>query len=103
VAVCLLCHAETEDEHSVDATIRAYADELGGIPWVQVNRVPGHVYFSHEAHVTYAKMECDTCHGDVAALTAPPTESRIDALTMARCMKCHDERGATNDCMACHK
>lgn len=79
-------------------------DELGeGVPWVQVNRVVGHVYFSHVAHVRFGEMKCEECHGDMATATKPPERSQVEHLSMRRCMDCHDERGASNDCLACHK
>jgi hypothetical protein len=103
VKACLLCHAEAQGDSPEEPKVRAFAEERGGIPWVRVNRLPGHVYFSHEAHVTYAQMSCEACHGDMASRTEPIAESQIDELTMRRCMACHAERGASNDCLTCHK
>jgi hypothetical protein len=48
-------------------------------------------------------MECAACHGNMAAATTPVTTSQVDHLTMSRCMSCHSERSASNDCLACHK
>ena len=103
VSACLLCHAEAQGDHPDEPKIRELAETRGEIPWVRVNRLPGHVYFSHEAHVRWARMECAACHGDMTQATEPVTESQIDDLTMGRCMACHAERGAANDCLACHK
>ena len=103
VKACLLCHAEPQGEHPDEPKVRAFAEDPGAIPWVQVNRVAGHVYFSHEAHVRWGGMDCAECHGDVRRSTAPPTESQVDDLTMERCMECHSQRGASNDCLTCHK
>ena len=117
LAACQLCH-EAEDlepaeepgvedeEHAkrqADLGIARYAEELGYIPWVVVNRTVGHVYFSHEAHVVYGELACAECHGDVAARTEPVRSPDIGHLTMERCMECHSERGAANSCLVCHQ
>jgi menaquinone reductase, multiheme cytochrome c subunit len=102
-ATCRLCHEEAKGESVDEARVREYLEKGHEIPWVQVNRLPGHVYFSHAMHVKLGKMECSACHGDMAAATEPVTSSQIDRLTMGRCMDCHFERGASNDCLACHK
>ncbi len=103
VKACMLCHAEQQGVDPEEAKVREYAERGEQIPWVQVNRLPGHVYFSHEAHVRLAEMECAECHGDVASSTEPFVRSQIEYLSMERCMACHAERGASNDCLACHK
>jgi|RhiMethySRZTD1v2_1073278.scaffolds.fasta_scaffold1340629_2 hypothetical protein len=103
VATCMLCHAEAKGSHPDEPKIREYAAAGREIPWVRVNRLPGHVYFSHEAHVTYAEMDCAACHGAMKQATAPVTEPQIGHLTMARCMQCHHEKGVRDDCSVCHK
>ena len=100
---CMLCHSEPQGEHPDEPLIREYAESDGAIPWIQVNRMEGHVYFSHAAHVRFARMDCAACHGDMTVETEPVTVSQIDALSMTRCMDCHREEGVTNDCLACHK
>jgi hypothetical protein len=103
IATCLLCHAEAKGEHPDEPKIRAYAERGEQIPWVQMNRMPGHVYFTHAMHVKLGKMECSACHGDMATATLPVTSSQVDHLTMSACMSCHTERAVSNDCLACHK
>lgn len=100
--VCMLCHEEPQGEEPEEPKVREFAELGDYIPWVVVNKSVGHVYFSHEAHVTWAAMECDECHGDSASATEPFTESQIDHLDMDACMDCHTERGASNDCIVCH-
>jgi len=101
--VCLLCHEEAQGEDPDEPRVREYAELGDYIPWVIVNQTAGHVYFSHEAHVTWGAMDCDTCHGDVGSATETFTASQTANLTMGVCMDCHVERGANNDCIACHK
>ena len=103
IGTCLLCHEELQGEDPEEAKVLAYAEDPGWIPWREVNRYAGHVYFSHEAHVTFAEMDCSDCHGDVEAMTEPFTESQLGPLTMKWCMDCHTEQQVTNDCLACHK
>lgn len=100
---CLLCHKEPQGQHPDEPRIREYAEKGEEIPWVQVNRVAGHVYFSHAMHVKIAGMQCADCHGDMSVVKEPVESSQIEHLSMTRCMECHDERGASNDCLACHK
>ena len=103
LATCLVCHAEPLGEHPEEAKVRAHAERGEEIPWIQVNRLPGHVYFSHAVHVKLAAMECAACHGDMSRATEPVHASQIGNLTMRRCMECHADAGASNDCLACHK
>jgi hypothetical protein len=100
---CMLCHKEPQGTHPDEPRIREYAEKGEEIPWVQVNRLPGHVYFSHAMHVKVGAMDCAECHGDMGSRKEPVGASQIEHLTMSRCMQCHDERHASNDCLACHK
>ncbi len=116
---CLLCHKDEEAEggeadalkdpaaaarkREAEVKLREYGEKGQGVPWVTVNRLVGHVYFSHVAHVRFGEMKCDECHGDMASLTKPPEHSQVENLTMRRCMECHTQRGASNDCLTCHK
>ena len=43
---------------------------------------------------------CAKCHGDIAA---KKTITQDEPFTMGRCLACHAERGATRDCLGCHK
>jgi menaquinone reductase, multiheme cytochrome c subunit len=103
LATCLLCHAEAQGEHPDEARIREHAERGEEIAWVQVNRMAGHVYFSHAMHVKVGAMDCAECHGDMSSATTPPARSQIEHLSMSRCIECHAERGASNDCLTCHK
>lgn len=100
---CLLCHEEAQGEDPDEPKVREFAELGDYAPWVQVNRLPGHVYFSHEAHVSWGAMECAECHGEIAEATQVLTRSQVEDLTMDACMDCHAERGASLDCNACHK
>lgn len=101
--VCMLCHHEKRGTHPDEPKIREMARADLEIQWRQVNRLPGHVYFSHAAHVTYAGMDCRECHGDMKEMTEPVTVSQIGHLDMNRCVACHREKSASTDCLLCHK
>ncbi len=100
---CLLCHSEPQGTHPDEPKIRAYAEKKQEIPWIQVNRLPGHVHFSHVAHVGFAKMDCRECHGDMKEATEPVASSQIGHLDMDACVDCHKEKGVSADCLRCHK
>jgi hypothetical protein len=103
VRECMDCHKRAKGEHPDEPKVREYAKRAEQIPFVQVNRYPGHVYFSHRAHVRFAGMDCQECHGDMASLSEPVSEPTASLTTMAGCMDCHRERQASLECAACHK
>lgn len=83
--------------------MRVAAAAGGPFRWIQVTRNPGHVYFSHAAHVSVAEIACETCHGDVSQWREPPREPVAKLTSMSECMSCHRERGASNSCETCHQ
>jgi c(7)-type cytochrome triheme protein len=111
VATCRACHeGGLQQTHGVDNEPRitlvtggAASGEspLENIPWIQINTMPRNVYFSHTAHVRFASMACTSCHQDVRELTSPPTIVRV--FSMTECLTCHTEKGASTDCLSCHK
>jgi len=103
VQQCMLCHGEAQGTHPDEPKVREAADSGGQIAWQQVNRLPGHVYFSHAAHTKFAKMDCKECHGDMSQMTEPVISPQILHLDMGRCMACHQEKNAWNECITCHK
>lgn len=102
VADCMDCHGKARGDHPDEPKVRAYAKRDAEIPWVRVDRLPGHVHFSHAAHVTLAKMKCEDCHQGILAATLPLTLPDVHQ-TMDDCMRCHRERNASNQCKTCHK
>lgn len=102
IDVCEGCHEEAQGESAEEAGVVEHVAQGVPIPWRKVYRVPAHVYFSHRRHSGIAGIECATCHGAIAqrnrALTRP-----LVSVSMGRCMGCHAEEGASNDCVACHR
>lgn len=72
------------------------------IAWVQVTALPPHVMFSHRRHVTLARLDCTSCHGEMRTRRSPPGAAQVQ-LTMTACLSCHRHEGAADDCAACHR
>ncbi len=100
---CLMCHEEPQGNHPDESKIRNYAKRGEEIPWIQVNRLPGDVYFSHQVHVTFSKMDCKECHGNMSKQKEPVSLPNIAHLNMSKCMECHREKRVAIDCLRCHK
>ncbi len=100
---CYKCHRKPQGESPEEPKVRAYRKARKSMPFKAANRNVGHVYFSHRAHVTFAAMSCRECHGDVGSQTQPVRAPRAALHSMAACMDCHKERGASLECLVCHK
>jgi hypothetical protein len=120
-AFCLGCHAAGETNSEQIKKLRRYGDSGQEVPWKRVWRLPGHVFFPHQVHVTAAQLACQTCHGPIETLTSPPP-APLKEITMDECISCHDrqrsatradhKRGQTTkaavgpgsaDCIVCHR
>jgi hypothetical protein len=99
---CLLCHMKPQSQSDKEKIVRELAVRGGDFHWNAVTRNPGHVHFSHRAHVSGAHMPCASCHGDVTSWAAPPTAAEPRLTSMDACVDCHRERGASTDCRVCH-
>lgn len=98
---CVKCHATAPRGVEPAAQWERIAKE-GRIPWVRVTHVPEHVLFSHRRHVVLARLDCVSCHGDMARRAAPPGTPPL-RLDMDACTACHRDEGASEDCAACHR
>jgi hypothetical protein len=98
---CLNCHEEPLGESKAEEKLIEYIKSGEEIGWERLYQVPEDVYFSHRMHVVLGNIECSTCHGDIGESSRPP--SKPLKITMKKCMKCHEEKEADNDCMACHR
>jgi hypothetical protein len=69
---------------------------------VQINTLVDDVHFSHIAHVRFAGLACTDCHPqDMHGQSKPPDQ--VSVFSMSGCIRCHEQRQANNDCLACHK
>jgi hypothetical protein len=105
---CADCHDSIQSKDAAgkreEAKLQRYVKEDKEIPWVRLPRLTDDIFFSHRRHVTVArkKISCETCHGPIAKTKALPSE-RAHQFTMEFCIRCHKERGASVDCIACHR
>ena len=104
VEFCIGCHKTIATEADEIQTLQGFWDRQEPIPWVAVNDLPDHTYFSHQAHLS-ARVNCETCHGPVSSMAQVKPLNTMD---MGWCLTCHldqpDEKVARlADCMACHQ
>lgn len=100
--LCRSCHGgDPRTNSDEEKKLREYLSSGRDIPWMQLHTVPDDVHFSHVAHVRFGAMGCTTCHEDMRGKEEPPTSATV--FTMDACMKCHREKHATSDCIACHE
>ncbi len=97
-ARCLVCHRTIGSGSAEVQKLAGYQAKGGRIPWLRVYRVPEFVFFSHVSHVG-AGVECQSCHGPVAARDVLEKEV---STSMTACMNCHAARRVSNDCHFCH-
>ena len=97
--VCTKCHATAPAGWSPGWNAAVEGKPFG---WVQVTHVPDHVMFSHRRHVTLARLDCVSCHGNVRDRGTPVVAVPV-RLEMDECMSCHRREGAAEDCAACHR
>jgi len=98
---CITCHEEPLGESKAEKKLIEYIKSGEEIGWERLYQVPEDVYFSHRMHVVIGNIECNSCHGDIGESSRPP--SKPLKITMKKCMKCHEEKEADNDCIACHR
>lgn len=105
--VCMGCHRKVTPQSRTGAayveSMRAMYKAGADLIWAPVYELPAHVYFSHQRHTDIAGLDCKVCHGDMSALTAPPPHPIASTLQMTNCIACHESRGVTTDCAACHR
>jgi len=100
--VCMDCHSEPQGESAEEQKLVSLLQSDRELVWQRVYVLPKHVYFSHFRHVTLEQIGCQECHGDMKALTSPPTKPAVDIIDMDFCLDCHKDRQADTDCLGCH-
>ena len=101
INVCMSCHEDIGDpaDPRIQA-LRADAKRGEDIAWQRVYGFlrESHVRFNHAPHIR-ANVDCSNCHGDLSQMTVA---QRVVNHTMAFCIDCHRQKGASNDCLTCH-
>jgi formamidopyrimidine-DNA glycosylase len=100
VRTCMICHSQIAIDRPLIKEVTAYSDKGIEIPWQRVYGFTheAHVRFNHAPHVR-AKVDCATCHGDLASQTVA---ERVVDHNMGFCVNCHKQKNAPNDCLTCH-
>lgn len=98
VEMCMGCHKVVAAGKPEVVKLAGYWERKESIPWIRLHDLPDFVHFKHDRHVA-AGVPCQTCHGEVQEMRVV---ERVAPLTMGWCVACHDQRGASNDCAACH-
>jgi hypothetical protein len=96
---CMGCHKFVAKENPVVQKLAARVAAGEPLRWLRTFALPDFIYFSHRMHVR-AQVSCAECHGDIAAMK---TVAQDDPFTMGRCLSCHEDRGASRDCLSCHR
>lgn len=102
IDTCMMCHQGAITESPEEEKVRQYAERGETIPWRRIYNAPDHVFFSHRRHVVTARVGCAECHGAVETLAVPAAYPLVEH-SMDWCMNCHAKRGATADCVHCHR
>jgi len=98
-STCMSCHMTIATDKPAIKKLAAYAKSGQPIPWVRVYTLTEGVNWSHSNHLD-AGIKCETCHGQVAELTAM---SKVTAVTsMGVCITCHKLHNAPTVCQTCH-
>ena len=105
VNVCITCHEDVIYPTPEKIKIQNYFSQHKAIPWQQVYKVPGHVFFSHRLHVNRGNLACKSCHGEVGQLEQPVIKQLIP-LKMKYCIDCHKTVETIDnpyECIRCHR
>jgi c(7)-type cytochrome triheme protein len=98
VQKCMGCHIVIARDDPEVIKLAAYWQRQEPIPWVRVNQLPRYVYFSHQAHVAAASLNCETCHGDVSHMTV---DQPVVQMNMGWCLSCHKKQANAPQLMEC--
>jgi hypothetical protein len=100
VNACMICHSQIATDRPLIKTITDMQAKGLDLAWQRVYgyAAESHVRFEHAPHVR-AKVDCATCHGNLAQQTVAERAVNMD---MAFCVNCHREKQASIDCLTCH-
>jgi hypothetical protein len=100
VKTCMICHEAIATDKPRIQQITKMSDEGVDLAWQRVYgyTAQAHVRFNHAPHIR-AKVDCATCHGNIAQQTV--AQRNVD-LNMGFCVTCHRQKGAPNECVTCH-
>lgn len=97
--LCGTCHSAMPVDSPATQKLMEFVEAERPIPWVRLFELPHFNVFSHKRHIA-AEVACETCHGDIGTSVA---FERPPAFEMDWCVSCHEQSGASSDCLVCHK
>lgn len=100
--ICVMCHQVRQGTSPEAARLTVLL--AGGDPlrFNKLFHLAPYVRFTHRRHVGIAKLPCQDCHGTIAETERPP-ERPLLTIKMQVCLDCHEKKGQTVDCVACHR
>lgn len=99
---CMLCHSTPVTKSPEEEKVRTAAERGEPLVWKRLYQLPNNVLFSHRRHAGLAEIACTVCHGPMGEAVVPPSRPLVRQ-RMEWCLDCHAQRGATEDCAACHR
>ena len=97
---CMMCHATLDADHPAIQALAAFDKSGKPVPWARVYSVPSDVFWNHRTHLQ-AGVKCEECHGDVSQMDEMKVVTNVTV--MKGCTDCHEKRGVTTGCAACHE
>jgi hypothetical protein len=98
VQQCMFCHQSIGQGQAEIEKVRTAWQQQQPLDWTRIHRLPDHVHFMHEPHIT-AGFACSTCHGDVGKMAQA---AQVRPLNMGDCVSCHKVNNAPTECVTCH-
>lgn len=99
---CVMCHQVRQGTSPEAARLTALLARGDPLRFNKLFHLPPYVYFTHRRHVGIAKLPCQDCHGMIAESERPPARPLV-TIRMRVCLGCHQDKGQSVDCVACHR
>jgi c(7)-type cytochrome triheme protein len=100
IELCRACHSTDAISKRPEAMkVVGYVKNGKTIPWKRMYELSPFVVFPHWIHVQN-EVDCSVCHGVTGTSDRPV--KMVDRNYMDYCIHCHEKRGASTDCYACH-
>lgn len=93
-------HSVCSECHDVTKTDECKTCHQASSPKLGARITSASPIFSHERHLSKAKLQCAACHGDLDAVLL--SEQTAHLPRMADCMSCHRREHAKQECRTCH-
>jgi len=99
---CGICHTVTLGDSREAARLTELLQNGDSLRFNKLFRLPDYVFYTHRRHVALGQLDCANCHGGIADTDSPPAQPLVQ-IGMSFCIDCHETRGLTTDCTACHR